>query len=295
MKMRLQIPLILIVTGLFAVACGADSAAPADDPAAAVEELDSDSGAEVSEPETASEMDPIRIGVQTNSVAPIVILENGNYSGFEIDLATEIVARLYGGAASIEWVPISSAERFTSLADDQIDMLVRNILHSVGREEAALFSGGYLLSGNGFLVVQDSGFASFAELDGEKVAVPGYLSESLAATAAALGYAYPPFTVEDDNAAQAAFLSGQAKAMYHDWVLLAGLMDSSTQSILLDDSQLAPFGIALPLGEEFFRDEVDVVLSEMIADGSWQSIFENWFDIAVPWNVDDMFAYPPAN
>ena len=295
MKRRLQFPLIFIVIGLFAVGCGSDAVAPTEDPAAAVAGADADSEVEVSEPETAPEMEAIRIGVQTNSLPPLVIVENGSYSGFEIDLATEIVARLYGENASIEWVPITSAERFSSLAEGQIDMLVRNLLHSVGREESALFSGGYLLSGNGFLVEQDSGYATFAELDGEQVAIPGYLGDSLAATAAALGYSYLPFGVEDDNAAQVAFLSGQAKAMFHDWVLLASLMDSSTQSILLDDSQLAPFGIGFPLAEETLRDEVDVVLSEMIADGSWQALFDSWFGIDVLWNIDEMFAYPPAN
>ena len=72
-------------------------------------------------------------------------------------------------------------------------------------------------------------------------------------------------------------------------------MDPAVQALIVDGSFLGPIGIAFPLGEEDFRDEVNGVLSDMIADGTWQSLFDKWFGIEVPWNVEEMFAWPAVD
>ncbi len=72
-------------------------------------------------------------------------------------------------------------------------------------------------------------------------------------------------------------------------------MDPNVHAIISEDSLFAPIGVAFALDEQDFRDEVDIVLKEVISDGTWQSIFDKWFGIAVLWNVEEMFDYPPVN
>lgn len=306
MKSNVLSPLVIATLAIVAAGCGADTPVPAptaaptdssveapvDNPPEAPTDIPP---AEIVKPEESIQMAPIRVGVQTNSLPPLVILNDGGYSGFSIDLAIEIVARVYGSETLIEWVPITSQERTSALADGQIDMLVRNLLHTVSREEQVLFSGGYLLSGNAFLVNQGAGYDTFSDLDGEIVAVRGFMQDSLKNTAVAGGYTYIPYGVDSSEAAFEALGSDNVKAIFDDWMSFPDFMNTNAHALILDDTQLAPFGIAFPLDGQELRDEVDIALGELISDGTWQSIFDKWFGIEVPWNVDEMFSYPPAD
>lgn len=243
--------------------------------------------------ETVDTVDPISVGINANPIPPLVVMEEDSTSGFEVELAAEIAKRLYGSEVQIEWVPITSQERFSSLADGQIDMLVRSLLHTTSREEQALFSGAYLLAGNGFLVFQDEGFSSIEDLDGKNVAVVPQLEEQLSQVASELGLTLNAVVGADLAEAQGLLGFDRADALYHDWLLLAGVMDQNAHAIITEPAQLAPIGIAFPLDDQELRDQVDLILREMIADGTWQSLYDKWFGIPVPWEVDNMFETPP--
>lgn len=289
MKSRLLLSALVISLGLFTLGCGSDAPEPTPNATATIEPVVNEP--EPSEPEADTENKTIRVGVNANSISPFTIIEDGAYSGFEIDIATEIVSRLYGNDAVVEWVPITSGERWSSLADGQIDMLVRLALHTVPREEQALFSGGYLLAGNSFLVLKEDGLTSVADLDGKNVAVLSYMEEGLIGLAS-LGYTLKPFVVENNDEAIDSLGSGQADSFYHDWALLLTVMDPNVHELIMVDSLLAPMGVAFSLDAQDLRDEVNVLLKEIISDGTWKSIFDKWFGIEAPWNIEDMFDYP---
>jgi ABC-type amino acid transport substrate-binding protein len=293
----------MILAGLFLSACGADVAAEntavSEVESAPVEEDTPEESApaesDSADPVGSVEMEAVRVGVQSNSLAPLALFDGETYSGFAIDLASEIVARVYGSETPIEFVPITSQERFTALEDGSISMLVRNLLHTVAREEQALFSGGYLLSGNSFYVIQDSGYTSIADLDGKNIAIRSFMQGSLDELASAYSISLNPVVFDDIREAMLAVEYGDADAVFNDWVELASLLNPDFVSLLLDDTQLAPFGVAFPLDNNALRDQVDAALSEMIDDGTWLTIYEHWFSIDVLWNVDEMFDYPAGS
>ena len=297
MKSHMRCSVLFFSLGLFIAGCGSDAPESAPSATNAIElaptEIESAPSADpTSEPATTESepKGPMRVGVFAGSVPPLTITDGDTYSGFEIDIASEIIARLRGADAQIEWVPIEAPDRFSSLATGRIDMLVRATLHTVSREEQALFSGGYLLSGNSFLVFQDAGFSSVADLDGKDIGVLPFMVDRLIEVADAHGYTFNARVFEELTSAL-----GRAHAIFDDWVFLIGFMDPAVQALIVDGSFLGPIGIAFPLGEEDFRDEVNVILSEMIADGTWQSLFDKWFGIEVPWNVEEMFAWPAVD
>lgn len=239
-----------------------------------------------------NEIDSIRVGVNANSIPPLTIIEGNEYSGFEIDVASEIVKRLYGAEMAIEWMPITSQERWSALQEGRIDMLVRSALHTVAREELVLFSGAYLLSGNGFLVFPERGFSMLADLNGENIATAPYLEDQLNEIGSAFGYEFAPVLFENVDDSIGALGFSRASATFNDWVLLTSYMDNSIMSIFTPESFLAPIGIAFALDNSELRDEVNTILQAMITDGTWQSIFDSWFEIEVLWDVNDMFGYP---
>ncbi len=246
-------------------------------------------------PEDTVELTPVRIGVNTNTIYPLVMINGDIYEGFEIDIAKEIVQRVYGENFPIQWVPITSAERFSSLAEGQIDFLIRNLTHSKSREDSALFSGGYFLSGNGFLTMEDAEFEAPSDLDGLKIALPGYLQDSLDSLAANLGVDLLKNAIANNEDFIKVLKTDEVQAIFHDWVFLFTIKEDDSQIIFLDDTSLSPFGIAFPLHATELRDQVDNALNEIISDGTYLSLFGNWFAMDIPWNIDEMFEYPPRN
>jgi ABC-type amino acid transport substrate-binding protein len=289
-----------VLAGLFLSACGADVAAESTElseiESATIEEDSPEESApaesDSAEPEDTVEIEALRVGVQSKSLVPLALVEGDSYSGFAIDLAREIVDRAYGSDRPIEFVPITSQERFSALADGQIAMLVRNLVHTGARESEALFSGAYLLSGNGFLVFSNSGINSIVDLDGKNIAIPSFMEGALEQVASANAITLNPVVVDDIENSILAIEYGDAEAAFHDWIAFAGSLNGSIHTLILDDSNLAPIAVALPLGMDNDRSNVDEALAEIIADGTWQSIFNSWFDIEVPWNVDEMYDYP---
>lgn len=125
------------------------------------------------------------------------------------------------------------------------------------------------------------------------------MADGLNEVADALGFTFDVIGYSDmDEALGGIGLNNgfrHAAALYLDWVQLASFMDPDMMTLLTDNSLLGPMGVAFPLGDEDLRDEVNSVLREMIADGTWQSLFEKWFGIAVSWNVEEMLDFPPVD
>ena len=71
----------------------------------------------------------ISIGVHNVGTYPIAYPEGETYTGFEAELAIEIVKRLFGdqNQVAINWVPLTTSERFDALENGSIDFLIRNI------------------------------------------------------------------------------------------------------------------------------------------------------------------------
>ena len=299
------ISLVIILFAMLIAGCGANTPQPIPEPTP-VPEIDQPEPEPETEPtESASKDAPpegdeaapveFRIGINANLISPLVVEVRGTPSGFEIELAEEIAKRLYGDEVQIEWVPITSQERFTSLADGQIDMLVRSLVHTTSREEQALFSGAYLLVGNGFLVPDTAGYTSVADLDGKTVAVIPQYEEGLNQVSVQQGITLIPMVVENGGELPGMMSFDEVDAIYHDWLFLAGLLDASGQTILPDGAQYAPMGIGFALDNPGLRDVVDKTLMEMIADGTWQALFDKWVGVPNLWDLEGMFSTPPLD
>jgi len=246
-------------------------------------------------PEETVELTPVRIGVNTKTNYHMTIIDGDIYDGFEIDLAKEIVARVYGEDIPIQWVPITTEDRYTSLADGQVDFLIRNTLHSVIREELVLFSDGYVLQGEGFLAMEGAGFKSPSDLDGLQIASTEFYQPYLDAIASNLGVAFSRIIINDKEELINSLKTDEVDAVFHNWIYLVNARENNDQIIFLDDTTLNPVAVALPLTSVELRDQINNAIEEIISDGTWLSLFDKWFVMEVPWNLDEMHDYPPFN
>ena len=246
----------------------------------------------------------IRIGVHESlGLWPLSICQGDSYSGFEIDLAQEIVKRLFGGQVSIEWVPLTAAERLPVLESGEIDFLIRNTTHTRSREEFGLWTSNYFLDGSRLLVRRGAGITGIGDLDGGSVSVvAGTKWETdLHEAADAASVQITAVSFEDWDAAFAAFTEGRTDAFIYDWsVLLALSQDDPAYQVvgeILSSESVGtsePLAIGIPPNNSNFRNEVDGALQAIIADGTWQMFYDRWFPDPPPWTLEQMLAEPPA-
>ena len=252
----------------------------------------------------------VRIGVRSTTAWPLTVRSGNDYSGFEIDLAREIVDRLYGGHVSIEWTPLNAVNRFLALQAGDIDILIRATTHTRSSEDdlGLFFTSSYFLDGTRLLVRQNSNVSDIGDLDGRTVGVTAGTTTELVLTNG-MRVAGVKMTIDRYNTADeayAAFVAGRLDAIVSDWSHLLGLSngDSGFQVVgdlfpvaTFDSSEAghSPLAIGIPPKQQDFRDEVDGILRAIISDGSWEKIYESWLPGPHPWTVEEMLAEPRVN
>jgi general L-amino acid transport system substrate-binding protein len=97
----------------------------------------------------------------------------GKWSGFDVDFCKAVAAAVLGDAEKVEYVPLTTADRFEALKAGKIDVLSRNSTWTMGRETGLglIFVGVTYYDGQGFLVPRAANLMSSLELSGSKVCV----------------------------------------------------------------------------------------------------------------------------
>ena len=61
-------------------------------------------------------------------------IDNGQWSGFDVDFCRALAAAIFNDPSKVQFVPLSASERFDALKNKQIDVLSRNSTWTMGRE-----------------------------------------------------------------------------------------------------------------------------------------------------------------
>ena len=250
----------------------------------------------------------IYIGVNTNDVYPMIEYYDDEIDGFEVELAEEIVWRLFGDEVAMRWIPVSAPERFDLLQNGEIDMLIRNTAHTTSRDQLADWSINYFLTGPRLAVSSAYGYGGLAVLSGARVGIVGgtSLEPQLYTAETALGVDIIPVNYETGFDACTALLSGEIDALYNDWLALLSCtyddpefpvlgellsLYSSTSGTLGGD----PLAIGVPAGNPEFTANINAALFEIMDDGTWQDIYDSWFYEPAPWTMEQMLNEPAPN
>ena len=59
---------------------------------------------------------------------------SGNWTGIDVDVCRAVAAAVFGDASKVEYVPLTSKVRFTSLQSGEVDMLSRNTTWTLQRD-----------------------------------------------------------------------------------------------------------------------------------------------------------------
>ena len=98
---------------------------------------------------------------------------NGNWSGFDVDMCRAIAAAIFNDVSKVNYVPLDATRRFEALQSGSIDVLSRNTTWTMSREiELGLtFAATSYYDGQGFLVPRAMSKETALDLDGAKICV----------------------------------------------------------------------------------------------------------------------------
>lgn len=203
--------------------------------------------------------------------------ENGEYVGFDLDLAKEVCAR-----NGWEFVaqPIDWDSKDMELESGSIDC-IWNGFTIQGREDAYTWSVPYVDNSQVFVVPADSGITSQADLAGKVVGVQKDSSAlaALEGDAADLAATFAQLQQYGDyNVAFMDLEQGAIEALAIDIGVASYQISSRGDAFVILDEQLASeqYGIGFKLGNEELKNQVETTLLEMVEDGTFMQIAEKY-------------------
>lgn len=241
-----------------------------------------ETGGDTSKEETASfeekqEGDTFTVGFDQNFPPMGFVGDDGEYTGFDLDLAKEVCER-----QGWEFVPqpIAWETKDATLNSGEIDCIWNGFTMN-GREDEYTWSDPYLDNQQVFVVRSDSGIESEEDLAGKIVDVQ---TESSAQAALddnpELADTFGTLQVIPDY--DTGFMeleSGAVDAVAMDIVVASYQIESRGADFTILDESIASeeYGIGFAKGNEALRDTVQATLEEMAADGTMAEISEKWF------------------
>ncbi len=97
----------------------------------------------------------------------------GKMAGIDADVCYGLAAAVLGDASKVKFVPLTAAERFTSLSSGEIDVLSRNTTHTLTRDASLGINFTYynFIDGAAFMVKTSLGVKSAKELGGARLCI----------------------------------------------------------------------------------------------------------------------------
>lgn len=203
--------------------------------------------------------------------------DNGEYAGFDLDLAKEAASRM---GLEFKAQPIAWDSKDSELSSGNIDCIWNGFTIS-GRENDYAWTDAYMENKQVVVVNSDSDIATLADLSGRIVAVQKDSSglaavndnEELKNSIGSL--------LEEDNylTAMMELESGAVDAIVMDEIVARYQIQKSGKDFKILNETVASetYGVGFDLGNTELRDQVQSVLEEMAADGTLAEISNNWF------------------
>jgi polar amino acid transport system substrate-binding protein len=218
----------------------------------------------------------LRVGVDTatlrlSSVDPLT----GEFAGFDVDIAREVAAALFGDRERVDFVGIPSSDRVQALVDGRVDMVADVFTPTCGRREQVEFSTNYYTSPQVVLVRDDDAALTLADLDGRRIC-----GTAGSTTLARVVEQLP--TVEPVPAAERAdclvkLQQGEVDGMSTNDTILVGFAAQDPNLRFLGGSLYEePTAIGLPLGRPDWVRYVNGVLDQVRTSGRWAELYDQW-------------------
>jgi polar amino acid transport system substrate-binding protein/arginine/ornithine transport system substrate-binding protein len=234
----------------------------------------------------AAHADTLRIGVEGNYPPFSLVAADGTLSGFDIDIANALCDRMEVPCEMVqqEWdgmIPALNAKKF--------DIIVASMTITEKRKEAVDFSDPYYDVPSRF-IAKEGAFTGYTpeDLTGKTIIV---LRNSPRADYIAANYPESDtLLVDKETAVYLELASGRGDIAFGSSVVSAESFLKTPEGegfaqvgepISLTQSTDGGVGIALRKGEEELKGKINAALAELMADGTYATIADQYFDFDV--------------
>ena len=199
----------------------------------------------------------------------------GKVEGFDVDMARQIAAAIFGDPDKIQIKVIAYDKRVSSALDGSVDVVADTMTANCARWKDVNFSTIYYDAGQKVLVSSDSTAKGIDDLGGKKVcAASGSTSYDNIGKAASkpIAVAKPSF-----GDCLVAFQQNEVDAISTDDTILAGMAAQDPYAKVVGASfTQEPYGMAMsPKSPEFTRF-VNAVLEKAKTNGTWTATYKKW-------------------
>lgn len=215
--------------------------------------------------------------------------DDGQYTGFDLDLAAEVCARR---GWQVEYKPINWDAKDLELSSGSIDC-IWNGFTMEGREDDYTFTDPYMDNSQVIIVRADSGIKTLDDLADKTVMAQadsaalhlleaGGDQEELAKTFKGLQ------SVADYNSAFMELESGMVDAVAMDLpVAQFQIVGKESLFTILSNDPLSTehYGVGFKKGETALRDQVQETLLDMVADGTVKTIAAKYADQGISYDM----------
>ena len=212
--------------------------------------------------------------------------KDGNPAGYSIDLCKRIASNVsthLGKEIEIEYVPVTSENRFTSISEGKIHILCGATTKTLSRSKIVGFTQNTFVTGATFLTLEGNQFTELGSLDSKKVGVvkdttteatlKKLLKETLT-NAEVVSYSSAKEALDG-------LRNGDIAAFTSDQVVLIGLVltadDREKFAILPNVYSFEPFALAVKRNDADFTLLADSALSQLYRTGQIIQIYSKWF------------------
>jgi len=200
------------------------------------------------------------------------------YSGFDIEIAKLVAAKLGFAEDKIDYKAIASAGREQALINGDVDYYVGTYTINAGRKEKVGFAGPYYTAGQDLLVRKDdTAITGKDALKGKKVC--SVTGSTPIKNVKEQGLTEPENITEFQNYSQCVskLAEGSIDAVTTDDAILKGYAAQEPDKFKVVGKPFSnePYGIGLSKEDTVLRGKMFDVLEAALKDGTWQSIYDS--------------------
>ena len=214
--------------------------------------------------------------------------QSGNPVGYSIDLCDHIAAavkqKLGRSDITVNYVPVTAENRFTSIESASIDILCGATTKTLGRSERVGFTQLTFVTGASLLSMNDAKVLNVTGLKGKRVAVVSNTTTIEVLKGALKDMLVDAEVVPVSSATEGMALldKGEVDAFSSDQIVLIGqiiIRENSEKKYFLSKKLFSfePFALAVRRGDVDFQLVSDRALSQLNRSGQIVEIYRKWF------------------
>ncbi|GAA1923497.1 glutamate ABC transporter substrate-binding protein [Streptomyces sodiiphilus] len=222
----------------------------------------------------------VTIGIKFDQPGLGLQTPDGDFEGFDVDVATYVANELGYDAEDIEWKEAISAERENMIKNGDVDFVVATYSITDQRKEEVSFAGPYFIAQQDLLIRADDEVT-----DVEQINDLNLCSVAGSTSAQNVAEKFAPDAELQEYGGYSECLTGlenkAVDALTTDDAILAGYasQDAHAGKFKLAGLELNPehYGIGVPKDDTELRDKINAALEKMVEDGSWARFVETHF------------------